>query len=82
MDILDKNDTMYPIGIHLGYFWIYGKGDFFRFIFLPNHNAHKKTKCPFWTFFGQLFLSQKTRKWTKKSGKKILFFYENVLFVW
>ena len=38
--------------------------DFSQFL---NHNGLRFLDCPKWTKNGQLFLSKKSRKWTKKN---------------
>ena len=63
---MDKNDTMYPIGIHLGYFWIFLKKKIFSVLkiliemvrFLKHFKMDifwTKKKCPKKVANGQLF---------------------------
>ena len=63
---MDKNDTMYPIGIHLGYFWIFLKKNIFLVLknliemvrFLKHFKMDifwTKKKCPKKVANGQLF---------------------------
>ena len=65
----DKIGYMYPIVIHLGYIWIPSLCDFLLILNYPYLYGKVNMDCPKRTFFGQLFLSKKTRKWTKKLAK-------------